>query len=62
VFAFRVVENFDVFEHAPSRSLSGGMGFPCDPLTFQQLEVTLGNGVVLAIPATADAGFQIVLT
>ena len=61
VFALRIVEHLNVFEHVLSGIVPSGVGFPSDPLTFQQLEETLGDSVVMTIAATAHAGVQIVL-
>ena len=55
-----VIEHFDVVEDIAAGSLPGGIGFTADALTFEQLEETLCDSVVMAVAPSAHAGLQFV--
>ena len=61
VLALWVVEHLDVVKHVLPCSLARGVCPPPDPLAFQQLEEAFGDGVIMAVPAAAHAGIEIVL-
>ena len=55
-----VIEHFDVVEDIAAGILPGGIGFTADALTFEQLEETLCDSVVMAVAPSAHAGLQFV--
>ena len=61
VLAFGIVEEFDVVEYVLPSIISGFVCPSPNALTFQQVEEALGNRIVMAIPTTTHAVFQIVL-
>ena len=61
VLAFWFVNHLDVVKHVAPCGIARGLCLPPDPLAFQQLEEAFGIGVIVAVPATAHAGIQIVL-
>jgi hypothetical protein len=62
VFALRIIEHLDVFEYVLPGGVPCGVGLPSDPFAFEELEKAFGDSVVMAVAATAHAGFKIVLT
>ena len=61
MLALRVVEHLNVLEHVLSGGLSGCIGPSSYPLALEELKEALGNSVVMAVPASAHAGFEIML-
>lgn len=61
MLAFRVVEHFDVVEFVPPSVVPGRIGSASNPLSFQELEEAFGHGIVVAVAASAHAGFEVVL-
>ena len=61
MLALWIVEHLDVFEHIPSGGSACGISLSPDPLAFQELEEALSDGVVVTVPASAHAGFQIMV-
>ena len=61
VLAFGIAEHLNVFEHALFGSIARWVCTPPVPSLFQKIEEAFGYGVVMAVPAMAHAGFQIVL-
>ncbi|MFT5005821.1 MAG: hypothetical protein ACI8YI_001435, partial [Paracoccaceae bacterium] len=61
VFAFRIVEHFDIVEHIAPCIFSGFVCSPPNALPFQQVEEAFGNGVVVEISATAHTVFQMMM-
>lgn len=62
VFALRIVEHLDIFEYIGPCVFSCCICFPPNTFTFQQLKEAFNDRVIMAIAATAHAGFQVVLT
>ena len=56
----RVVEEFDVIKDVSPGCLLNGVNLAANPLPFEELEETLGDGVVVTIAAPAHAGNQLV--
>src|SRR5687768_15229052 len=52
--AATVVEDFDVLEDAAAGGGNGGHGGPVDEFSLEGGEEALGNGVVPALPGTAE--------
>ncbi len=61
VFALGIVEHLDVVEDVRSSAFSGFVCSATDAFAFKQVEEALGYRIVVAIPATAHAVFQIVM-
>ena len=69
VFAFGVVEHFDVVEHVLPSFISGFAGFAPDALTLQELEAVFSDGyrrsfasrLVVTVAPAAHGVFEIVL-
>ena len=61
MLAFRIAEHLNVFEHVMSSVVSCQVDLTPDAFPFQKLEEALGDGIVMALAASAHAGFQIVL-
>ena len=59
MLALWIVEQLDVFEHVSSCVATGGIGSASGPFSCQELEDTLGNGVVVAVAASAHAGAEV---
>ena len=57
VTAYRIVEHFDIVKNVAAGVLSVFVGPSLDPLTLQELEEALGNGVVVAVSPAAHAWF-----
>ena len=57
MLALRVVEELDVFELVTIGVLACPICQPPDPLPFQKLDEALGDGIVVAVSASAHAGF-----
>lgn len=62
VLTFWIAIHFEIFEHVLSCVFHGGVDLPSGTLMFQQLEGSSGNGIAMAVAATAQTGFQILLT
>ena len=61
MFAFWIIEHFDVVEYVPSCVFSSFICPAPDALTFQQVEETLRNGIVMTITPSTHGVFQIVV-
>ena len=61
MFAFRIVEHFDVVEHIASGIGACLVGPTPYPLPLEQIEEALRDGVVVTIPASAHRVLQIVM-
>ena len=61
MFALGIVKHLDVIEHVRSSVFSGLVCSAPNALAFQQVEEALGDRIVMAVPATAHAVFQIVV-
>ena len=61
MFAFRIIEHFDVVEDIRSRVFSGFVCPAPNSLAFEQVEEALCHRIVMAVPATAHTVFQIVM-
>lgn len=61
MFAFWVVEEFDVDEDVAPGIFSGFVGSAPDAFALQQVEKALDNKVVMAVTAAAHTVFQIVM-
>lgn len=57
---FGIIEKLDVVEYVCTSLLAVRVGLSSDTLALQELEKTLGNGNVAAVPSAAHTGFQIV--
>ena len=60
MFAFRVIEHFDVVEDVLSGLLAGFICSTPDAFPFEQVEEALSDRIVMAIPAPAHRVFDIV--
>ena len=60
MFAFRVIEHFDVIEDILSCLLAVFVCPTTDAFTFEQIKEALGNGIVMAIAAPAHRMFNVV--
>lgn len=56
-----VIEHCDVVEDIAACSLLGEIVFSADALTFEQLEITICDSVVMAVAPSAHAGLQFVV-
>ena len=61
VFAFRIVEHFDVFEYVLACFVSGLVDFASGAFTLEQVEKAFGNRIVVAVPPAAHRMLEIVL-
>jgi hypothetical protein len=61
VLALWVAEPFDVYEHVPSGGVPFEIASALNPLSHQQLEEALRDGVVGIVAASARARIQIVV-
>ncbi len=61
MFSLWVIEHLNVGEYILPRVVSGFVGFAPDGFALQEVEETLGNRVVMAVPSAAHAVFEIVL-
>ena len=61
MFALRIVEHLDVVEHILSGVGSYLVGSASYPLSLEQVEEALGNGIVVTVPVPAYRVFQIVM-
>ena len=61
MFAFRIVEHLDVVEYILSGVGSCLAGSASYPLSLEQVEEVLGNGIVVTVPTSAQRVFQIML-
>ena len=57
----RTLEHFGVFYHVLPCSFAGLIGAAPDAFSLQELEEAFGDRIVVAVPAAAHAGVQIVL-
>ena len=53
MLALWIVKHLDVVKHVPPRFLAGPVGAAPDPLALEEVEEALGDGVVVAIAASA---------
>ena len=60
MLTFWVIEKLDVIEDVCTSLLTGCIGFTPYAFSFEELEETLGHGVIITITPSAHAGFQIV--
>ena len=56
-----VVEHLDVVEDIGSGFITAWVDLTTDTFTFEQLEEALSHGVVVAVAATAHAGYEVVI-
>ena len=61
MFALRIAEHLDVVEHILSGVGSCLVVSASYPLSLEQVEEALGNGIVVTVPAPAHRVFQIVM-
>ena len=61
MFGLRIVEHLDVVEHILSGVGSCLVGSASYPLSLEQVEEALGNGIVVTVPVPAYRVFQIVM-
>ena len=61
VFAFRIVEHFDVVEYIPPCVFSSFVCRPSDAFPFQQVEESLSDCIVMTVSTTAHTVLQIVV-
>ena len=61
MFALRILEHLDVVEHILSGVGSCLVGSASYPLSLEQVEEALGNGIVVTVPVPAYRVFQIVM-
>ena len=61
MFALRIVEHLDVVEHILSGVRSCLVVSASCPLSLEQVEEALGNGIVVTVPVPAYRVFQIVM-
>tara|TARA_A100000164_G_scaffold40235_1_gene30740 strand:+ start:167 stop:433 length:267 start_codon:yes stop_codon:yes gene_type:complete len=61
VLAFRIVEHLDLVEHILSGVGSCLLGSPLYPLSLEQVEEALGNGIVVTVSTLAHRVFQVVM-
>lgn len=54
-------EHLNVLEHVMSSVVSCQVDLTPDAFPFQKLEEALGDGIVMAVAASAHAAFQVVL-
>lgn len=57
---FRVVKHFDVVKHIGPSVFPSCVRFALDSFALKQLEKTLGDGVIVAVPTPTHALLQIV--
>ena len=60
VFAFRIIEHFDVVEHILPCVGAGLVGSSPYPFPFEQIEEALRDSVIVAVPASAHRVLQVV--
>lgn len=60
MLAYRVVEHLDVIEHVLPGFLAGFVGQSPDGLTLERGEETLGDGIVMAVAASAHRVLKVV--
>ena len=61
MLAFRIAEHLNAFEHVMSSVVSCQVDLTPDAFPFQKLEEALGDGIFMALAASAYSGFQIML-
>ena len=61
MFAFRIVEHLDVVEYILSGVGSCLAGSASYPLSLEQVEEALGNGIVVTVSTLAHRVFQVVI-
>lgn len=59
---FWIIEKLDIIEYAVTDRFAGCTGFSAYPFTLEQLEKAFGYRIIVAVSASAYAGFQIMLS
>lgn len=59
--SLRIVEQLDLAEHTLAGFVACFVDLPPDPFGFKRSEEALSHGIIVAVAASAHAGFQIVV-